>query len=43
MVHKSNQWDTCSWKGQFEKREVLSWKVRDEIGENEVGKFWPNM
>ena len=27
--------DTCSWKGQLEK--VSSWKVRNEIGKNEVG------
>ena len=29
--------DTCSWKGQLEK--TRSWKVRHEIGKNEVGKF----
>ena len=36
------QRDTCSWKGQLEKTRSwkdLSWKVRYEIGKNEVGKF----
>ena len=31
----------CSWKGQLEKpssSKLLSWKVRDEIGKNEVWK-----
>ena len=34
--------DTCSWKGQFEKTRswnVLSRRVRYEIGKKEVGKF----
>ena len=34
--------DTLSWKRQFKKIrswKVLNWKVRYEIGENEVGKF----
>ena len=34
MVHKR---DTYSWKGQLGK--MRSWKVRYEIGKNEVGKF----
>ena len=36
--------DTCNWKGQLEKTrnwKLLSWKVRIEIGKNEVGKFEP--
>ena len=38
--------DTCSWKGQLEKAKswkVLSWNVRHEIGNNEVGKFGMNL
>ena len=34
--------DTSRWKGQLENPtswKVLSWKVRYEIGKNEVGKF----
>ena len=30
-------WNTLSWKGQLEK--TRSWKVRHEIGENDVGNF----
>ena len=32
---------TCSWKGQLEN--TRSWKVRNEIGKNEVGKFEPKL
>ena len=34
--------DICSWKGQLEKtrgKKVLSWKVQNEFGKIEVGKF----
>ena len=33
--------DTCNWKWQLEK--MRSWKVRNEIGNIEVGKFWPKL
>ena len=41
LSNKTGIWG-CSWKGQLEKpssSKLLSWKVRDEIGKNEVGKF----
>ena len=34
--------DTCTWKEQLEKTRnwnLLSWKVRNQIRKNEVGKF----
>ena len=34
--------DICYWKGQLKKTRswnILSWKFRDELGNNEVGKF----
>ena len=34
-------WETCSWKGQLER--TKSWKVRNEIGKIEVGKFGPKL
>ena len=33
--------DTCSWKGQLEKTRI--WKVRHEIGKDEVERFAPNL
>ena len=33
--------DTCSWKGQFER--TRCWKVQNEIGKIEVGKFDPKL
>ena len=42
----SEKRDRCSWKGQLEKREFgnfLSWKLRNEIGKNEVEKFEPKL
>ena len=33
--------DTCSWKGQLER--TRSWKVQNEIGKIEVGKFEPKL
>jgi len=33
--------NTCSWKGQLEK--TRSWKVQNEIGTIELGKFGPKL
>ena len=38
-IGKNNR-DTCSWKGAIKTR---SWKVRNEIGKINVGKFGPNL
>ena len=38
--------DTCSWKGQLERTrswKIISWKVQNEIGKIEVGKFEPKL
>ena len=42
FANRSKSRDTCSSKGQLEKMrnwKVFCWKVRDEIGKNEVGKL----
>ena len=33
--------DACSWKGQLER--TWSWKVRNEIAQNEAGKLEPKL
>ena len=42
MVFEGQRGDACSWKGYLERTRSwknLSWKVRNEIGKNEVRKL----